>query len=293
MISICGHYYCSGPTCYFDPLEGEMECGAKACKQQLSWSTVYNLRDILGSKADELCVEDFELLGFETHGPSPKIHAVLSYLNDLRAKRSTDKTLVFSQWTSLLDLLEEPLKIANFQYTRVDGSMSMEKRDKNLKEFADSPKVFSQPSKYATLVYVSFFHYYSIMPNYTFFFTLFQIQVALLSLKACNTGLNITAANHVLFTDIWWNPTAEDQAVDRTHRLGQTKEVWVTHFIMQNTIEETLWQVQQTKRTLINECLNGTLTKATKKKPGHKTVLQEVFREERLRLSKHLGTGRV
>jgi SNF2 family DNA or RNA helicase len=71
-----------------------------------------------------------------------------------------------------------------------------------------------------------------------------QVPVLLLSLHAANVGLNITCANHVLFLDVWWNPTAEEQGIGPAHRLGQEKIVNVYRFINADTIEKSIYEVQ-------------------------------------------------
>lgn len=76
-------------------------------------------------------------------------------------------------------------------------------------------------------------------------------QVLLLSLHASSVGLNLTAANHVILLDPWWNPTIEEQAIDRTHRIGQTKTVHVTRILTRDTIEGRILELQAAKRTLV------------------------------------------
>lgn len=102
-----------------------------------------------------------------------------------------DKVIVFSQWTSMLDLLEVPLKAARYPFRRLDGTMSVAQREKAVMDFEGRPEVF----------------------------------VLLVSLKAAALGVNLVAANHVVLMDLWWNPTQEAQAIDRAHRIGQTREV--------------------------------------------------------------------
>jgi non-specific serine/threonine protein kinase len=77
--------------------------------------------------------------------------------------------------------------------------------------------------------------------------------VFLISLKAGNTGLNLTAADYVYIVDPWWNPAVEQQAIDRTHRIGQTKNIFAYRLICRNTIEEKMIQLQERKRALAND----------------------------------------
>jgi SNF2 family DNA or RNA helicase len=124
------------------------------------------------------------------------------------------KALVFSQWTSFLDLMEPALKEAGLTWLRLDGST------------ADRQGVVSR----------------------------FQQEggppVLIMSLKAGGVGLNLTAADHVILADPWWNPAAEDQAADRAHRIGQERPVLVQRLVALGTVEEKILALQAAKRAL-------------------------------------------
>jgi SNF2 family DNA or RNA helicase len=124
------------------------------------------------------------------------------------------KALVFSQWTSLLDLVEPALRARSFAFVRLDGST----RDRQAVVDA-----FQDPA---------------------------GPPVMLISLKAGGTGLNLTAADNVFLLDPWWNPAVEDQAADRTHRIGQDKPVLVHRLIASDTVEERILTLQDRKRKL-------------------------------------------
>jgi SNF2 family DNA or RNA helicase len=79
----------------------------------------------------------------------------------------------------------------------------------------------------------------------------------LISLKAGGTGLNLTEADHVFLLDPWWNPAVEDQAADRTHRIGQTKPVMVYRLVTTDTVEERILRLQREKRHLADAALQG------------------------------------
>jgi non-specific serine/threonine protein kinase len=79
----------------------------------------------------------------------------------------------------------------------------------------------------------------------------------LISLKAGGTGLNLTGADYVIHYDPWWNPAVEDQATDRAHRIGQTRQVFNYKLLCRNTIEEKLLQLQERKRTLVKDLLEA------------------------------------
>jgi non-specific serine/threonine protein kinase len=81
--------------------------------------------------------------------------------------------------------------------------------------------------------------------------------VFLISLKAGGTGLNLTAADYVYIIDPWWNPAVEQQAIDRTHRIGQTKQIFAYKLICKDSIEEKMLQLQEQKKSLVTELISG------------------------------------
>ncbi|WP_323137374.1 DEAD/DEAH box helicase [Paraliomyxa miuraensis] len=131
------------------------------------------------------------------------------------------KALVFSQWTSLLDLCEPVLEDAGLPYVRLDGST----RDRGavVERFQDE----AGP------------------------------PVMLISLRAGGTGLNLTAADHVFLLDPWWNPAVEDQAADRAHRIGQDKPVLVHRLVARDTVEERILALQEHKRAVAESAVGG------------------------------------
>ncbi len=130
------------------------------------------------------------------------------------------RALVFSQWTSMLDLVAPALDAAGIGWTRLDGST----RDRAAVvadfERPDGPAVF------------------------------------LLSLKAGGTGLNLTAADYVIHLDPWWNPAVEDQATDRAHRIGQDRPVVSVKIVAEDTVEERILELQSRKRALVAAALD-------------------------------------
>ena len=129
-----------------------------------------------------------------------------------------DKVIVFSQWTSMLDLVEKALAESGYQFRRVDGTMSLMQREEHLQDFK----------------------------------TRRSVCVLLLSLRAASLGLNLVVANHVVLLDLWWNPAVEDQAIDRTHRIGQRKGVHVTRITVKDTVEDKILELQERKREIVN-----------------------------------------
>ncbi|MEO7035455.1 MAG: SNF2-related protein [Polyangiaceae bacterium] len=150
---------------------------------------------------------------------SSKIEALLEMLEQVAAEGH--KALVFSQWTSLLDLVEPHLERAGLRSVRLDG------RTRDRAAVVNEFQSESGP------------------------------PVMLTSLKAGGTGLNLTAADHVFLLDPWWNPAAEDQAADRAHRIGQENPVLVYRLIAKDTVEEGILALQAKKRALADAALEG------------------------------------
>jgi superfamily II DNA or RNA helicase len=148
---------------------------------------------------------------------SAKIALLLETLEEAMAEGH--KALVFSQWTSLLDLVEPHLRAAKLSFTRLDGST----RDRSAVVSG-----FQDPR---------------------------GPPIMLISLKAGGTGLNLTAADHVFLLDPWWNPAVEDQAADRAHRIGQENPVFVHRIVARDTVEERILALQQRKRQLADAAL--------------------------------------
>ncbi|HUS28975.1 MAG TPA: DEAD/DEAH box helicase [Kofleriaceae bacterium] len=154
----------------------------------------------------------------ETPQSSSKLERLMEALAD--AVADGHRALVFSQWTSLLDLIEPHLRAADTKFVRLDGSTADRGAVVNEFQADDGPPVM------------------------------------LLSLKAGGTGLNLTAADHVFLVDPWWNPAVEDQAADRTHRIGQDKPVMVYRMVARDTVEERILELQERKRRLANAALS-------------------------------------
>jgi SNF2 family DNA or RNA helicase len=129
------------------------------------------------------------------------------------------KILVFSQFTSMLSLIEAELIEQNIPYVKLTGS------SKNRQDIVET-------------------------------FQSGQVPVFLISLKAGGVGLNLTAADTVIHFDPWWNPAVENQATDRAYRIGQDKPVFVYKLIIENSIEQKIQQIQEKKAELANALLS-------------------------------------
>ncbi|MCK6549174.1 DEAD/DEAH box helicase [Myxococcota bacterium] len=169
---------------------------------------------------------------------SAKLDTALQLLRELRAEGH--RALVFSQFTGLLDLMEEALADAQIPWVRLDGETPARGREHRVDAFQRG-----------------------------------QATAFLLSLKAGGTGLNLTAADYVLHLDPWWNPAAEDQATDRAHRIGQTRPVTVYRLVAKGTIEEQVLEVHDEKRALVDALLDGADTAAHLDTDALMTLIRE------------------
>lgn len=145
---------------------------------------------------------------------SAKINTLLTQLKKLKKAEPNTKCVIFSQFTSFLDLLNPALKNAGIAHLRFDGSMSQKERTTTLATFNTRPR----------------------------------FTVLLLSLRAGGVGLNLTCAKRVFMMDPWWSFAVEAQAIDRVHRMGQTEAVHVTRFVVEGSIEEKMLRVQERKK---------------------------------------------
>ncbi|KAG2665283.1 hypothetical protein I3760_15G001100 [Carya illinoinensis] len=260
VVTMCGHVFCY--QCVSEYLTGDDNtCPAPGCKEQLGSDIVFSKATLssclsvdVGSPTISQSTESSLVLQNE-YGSS-KIRAVLEILQThCKRPKSMEcngsplsqemaytengpsavgainhttvfskppsegpiKAIIFSQWTSMLDLVEISLNDSCIEYRRLDGTMTLGARDRAVRDFnTDS-----------------------------------EVTVMLMSLKAGNLGLNMVAACHVILLDLWWNPTTEDQAVDRAHRIGQTRPVTVTRITIKDTVEDRILSLQEEKRKMV------------------------------------------
>jgi superfamily II DNA or RNA helicase len=151
--------------------------------------------------------------------PSAKLDVLIPHLQE--TIEQGQKTLVFSQFTSLLAFVRNRLDREGVVYEYLDGKTR--NRAKKVERFQSDP----------------------------------ACKLFLISLKAGGVGLNLTAAEYVFLLDPWWNPAVEAQAIDRTHRIGQTKPVFAYRIIARDTVEEKVLELQKTKRDLADAILNA------------------------------------
>jgi hypothetical protein len=165
----------------------------------------------------QICCHPQLISADHTEVESAKMTALFYLLDQLRD--SGHKVLVFSQFTSMLDIIKTRLEKEERPYFLLTGQT--QNRHEIVANFQESP----------------------------------DPAVFLLSLKAGGTGLNLTAASYVVLYDPWWNPAIENQAIDRTHRIGQTNPVIAYRLLSRNTIEEKIRHLQQQKRMLVDGVL--------------------------------------
>lgn len=153
---------------------------------------------------------------------SAKIEKAMEILQEIQDRNTGEKTIIFSQFTSLLDLLEVPIMRKGWGYKRYDGSMKPADRNHAVLEFTDKP----------------------------------NCKIMLVSLKAGNSGLNLVAASQVVIFDPFWNPYIEEQAIDRAHRIGQLRDVHIHRILVEKTVEDRILDLQEKKRELIEGALD-------------------------------------
>lgn len=181
-----------------------------------------------------------EAESFDTETKSSKTEALLKILQ-ATLKNKGSKVIIFSQWTSFLTVIQRQLEEVGHAYTRVDGSMTTAQRDAAIRALDHDPAT----------------------------------RIMLASLGVCSVGLNLVAADTVVLADSWWAPAIEDQAVDRVHRLGQTRPTTVWRLVMEGTVEERVLDIQGEKRELVNKAFQE---KQGKQKKTKETRMADILK---------------
>ncbi|KAL8944561.1 MAG: hypothetical protein Q9216_000364 [Gyalolechia sp. 2 TL-2023] len=154
---------------------------------------------------------------------STKIEMLVYDLYKLRSRKQTQKSIVFSQFTSMLQLVEWRLRRAGFNTVMLDGSMSPAQRQRSIEYFMNNT----------------------------------HVEVFLVSLKAGGVALNLTEASRVFIIDPWWNPAAEWQSADRCHRIGQRRPCVITRLCIEDSVESRMVMLQEKKANMINGTINN------------------------------------
>ncbi|XP_028587090.2 helicase-like transcription factor isoform X1 [Podarcis muralis] len=227
VITHCAHVFCK--PCICEVIQRE-KTNAKCplCRKEVG------LENLLECPSEEL---DSEKKPGQEWVSSSKVNALMHALIKLRKQNPAVKSLIVSQFTKFLSLIEIPLKESGFAFARLDGSMTRKQRVQAIQQFQSNAE--GSPT------------------------------IMLLSLKAGGVGLNLTAASQVFLMDPAWNPAAEDQCFDRCHRLGQKQDVVITKFIVKNSVEENMLKIQEKKKELATGAFGN-------KKSSSETKINEI-----------------
>ncbi|KAI5463238.1 SNF2 family N-terminal domain-containing protein [Mariannaea sp. PMI_226] len=228
VITTCKHVFCR--ACITRAIQIQGKC--PMCRNQLT-------EESLLEPAPETSGIEAPTLDSETQ--SSKTEAMLQIVQ-ATLRNDGSKVIIFSQWTSFLNIIQNVLQNAGIKFTRVDGSMKAEHRDRSIDALDNDP----------------------------------ETRVMLASLAVCSVGLNLVAADTVILSDSWWAPAIEDQAVDRVHRLGQTRPTTVWRLVMEGSVEERVLDIQGEKRELV--------TKAFQEKTGQRKKAKDTRMADVLKL---------
>ncbi|PHH59101.1 hypothetical protein CDD81_3796 [Ophiocordyceps australis] len=217
LVTGCWHSACK--KCLLGYMEHQRERGVVAkcfnCRGRLNGRDLFEVvrhDDEVDETKDKACPISLQRLG--VNESSAKVAALIWQLRALRREHRGIKSVVFSQFTSFLSLIEPALERAKMHHLRLDGSMAQRARAAVLQQFGDRQ----------------------------------GFTVLLISLRAGGVGLNLTSAGRVFMMDPWWSFAVEAQAIDRVHRLGQEDEVRVVRFIVRESVEERMLRVQERKK---------------------------------------------
>ncbi|XP_031275430.1 DNA repair protein RAD16 isoform X2 [Pistacia vera] len=225
VVTSCAHAFCK--ACLFDPSASKFRTKCPTCSIPLTVDFITN--DSAGDCTSKTTIKGFksssilnriQLDDFQT---STKIEALREEIRFMVERDGSAKGIVFSQFTSFLDLINYALYKSGIGCVQLVGSMSIDARDAAIKKFTEDP----------------------------------DCRIFLMSLKAGGVALNLTVASHVFLMDPWWNPAVERQAQDRIHRIGQYKPIRIVRFVIENTIEERVLKLQEKKELVFEGTVGG------------------------------------
>ncbi|XVE53400.1 hypothetical protein DITRI_Ditri02bG0201200 [Diplodiscus trichospermus] len=225
VVTACAHVFCKACLIDFSASLGQVSC--PSCLRLLTVDLTTN-KDA-GGQSSRTTVKGFksssilnriQLNDFQT---STKIEALREEIRFMVERDGSAKGIVFSQFTSFLDLINYSLHKSGINCVQLVGSMSIAARDAAIKRFTEDP----------------------------------DCKIFLMSLKAGGVALNLTVASHVFLMDPWWNPAVERQAQDRIHRIGQCKPIRIVRFVIENTIEERILKLQEKKELVFEGTVGG------------------------------------
>jgi len=220
LISKCKHSFCRpcAETYSQNSVDGNAKC--PECHKSLTIDLRQKSKSALTPKKDKTILQRVDLTNWRT---STKIEALMEELTKIKDGNGNAKSLVFSQFVNFLDLIEWRLKLAGFNCVKLDGRMRVDQKNFVIDKFNNDA----------------------------------DTTIFLISLKAGGIALNLTVASNCFLMDPWWNPAAEFQAIDRIYRLGQYKCISVTRFIIPDSIEERIMQLQEKKHLLFNSTVGN------------------------------------
>ncbi|XP_057506564.1 LOW QUALITY PROTEIN: DNA repair protein RAD16 [Actinidia eriantha] len=225
VVTSCAHIFCKSCLIDFSASMGRVSC--PSCSKPVTVDFSLNVdhgepnakTTIKGFKSSSI-LNRIRLEDFQT---STKIDALREEIRFMVERDGSAKGIVFSQFTSFLDLIHYSLQKSGVNCVQLVGSMTMNARDAAISRFTNDP----------------------------------NCRIFLMSLKAGGVALNLTVASHVFLMDPWWNPAVERQAQDRIHRIGQYKPIRIVRFVIENTVEERILKLQEKKELVFEGTVGG------------------------------------
>lgn len=224
-VTSCEHVFCKACLLNYCSSFGQASC--PTCSKLLTVDLTKSVDN--GDQTSKTTIKGFrsssilnriQLDDFQT---STKIEALREEIRFMVERDGSAKGIVFSQFTSFLDLINYSLHKSGIKCVQLVGSMTMSARDASIKRFTEDP----------------------------------DCRIFLMSLKAGGVALNLAVASHVFLMDPWWNPAVERQAQDRIHRIGQYKPIRIVRFVIENTIEERILKLQEKKELVFEGTIGG------------------------------------
>ncbi|KAG8099857.1 hypothetical protein GUJ93_ZPchr0013g37002 [Zizania palustris] len=215
VVASCDHVFCK--TCLIDysATLGNVSCPSCSVPLTIDLTTPKSREkltaNVKSGKRSGILSRIQNLEDFQT---STKIDALKEEVRNMIERDGSAKGIVFSQFTSFLDLIEFSLEKSGIKCVQLNGKMNFVAKGRAIDTFTNDP----------------------------------DCRIFLMSLKAGGVALNLTVASHVFLMDPWWNPAVESQAQDRIHRIGQFKPVRTTRFVIQDTVEERILHLQEKKK---------------------------------------------
>ncbi|KAF9586528.1 hypothetical protein BGW38_003000 [Lunasporangiospora selenospora] len=228
ILNKCGHVFCRDCITAHLSLRTKNVGPCPQCRAESSLIDFIPVKDfnrrfkpesLVDSVSDGETEDDKAIEDVDPWLSSSKVIRMIEIVEDAKAKG--EKTVVFSQFTGFLSVMERPLREKGIGFLRYDGKMDAKARNEAVQKMSSDPRY----------------------------------SVILVSLKCGAMGLNLTAANHVILMDPWWNPAVGNQAIDRIYRIGQTREVYVHQLCVEDTVEDRILTMQIRKQDMINSAL--------------------------------------